>query len=172
MGGIAEKIVLLADLSTSMSGFVGTTGKTRREKLEAAIVNLLVLYPALIVFAFGSDVVRVPDPRAGLPAAMGSTNLRLALARARAERPTLLLVVSDGEPDNAVDALAMASTLGCVIRTFYCGDEDNAQAIRFLEKLARCGRTGSVAETISLEKPQELAEKILRLTGPARGNSR
>jgi hypothetical protein len=169
---LQETTVLLLDLSTSMNEFVGHTGRTRRDVLEQAVVNLLLRHPNVLVFAFGSDVLRVTDPTRGLPPSLGGTDLKLALDRVRAQRPTTVIVVSDGEPNDAKAALTSALLLNCKIGTVYCGDEENAAAIAFLRDLVRCSRTGTIGTSaiVSLEKPpEEVADQlVLQLAGPAR----
>jgi hypothetical protein len=98
----------------------------------------------VIVYAFGSDVQRVWEPQQGLPPVLGSTNLTRALQALHAERPKHVILISDGEPDNADTAIRAALALTCKISTIYCGDETNTQAIAFLKKLTLCSRGGLI----------------------------
>jgi hypothetical protein len=96
--------------------------------------------------------------------------LHLAIAHIAPLQPSPLIVLSDGEPDDARAALAAAGALNCVIQTFYCGDETNRAAISFLRDLALCSRGGVGRLRIgNLARPEQLAADLRPLLmGPAR----
>jgi hypothetical protein len=160
---------LLLDLSASMAWPAGRSGKTRREVLEQAVAGLVPRYPDMLVLAFNDDVGLVTDPQHGLPAASGGTDLAKALNYIKQYDPRNVIVVTDGEPNEpASAALTAALRLNCRISAIYCGDESNRQAVAFLSDLARCSRAGTVgvSKTVSLAKPKDFAEEVLKLAGP------
>jgi hypothetical protein len=79
-----------------------------------------------------------------------------------------VIVISDRQPDNPGSALASARALGCVISTFYCGEESGRAAIAFMKQLALCSRGGVGRPQIAdLRKPEKLAGQLqLLLSGP------
>ena len=79
------------------------------------------------VIAFGS-VPFVLDRGVNLPPPAGSTALTEAIEAAAAFRPQLLVVLSDGEPNNAASALAVARQLDCDIASIFCGDPSDHTA--------------------------------------------
>jgi hypothetical protein len=163
-------VVLLLDLSGSMIHLVGATDRTRRDQLAQAVANVVPRHPGVRVFAFNSFVAEVHEPLNGLPEAMGGTDLAGALQHLRPMLPEKVILVSDGEPDDTQSALTAAVLLHCEINTFYCGDESNRKAIQFLKDLKACSRKGTIGQSmvLSLEKPKDVAEEILRIAGPKR----
>ena len=93
-----------------------------------------------------------------------------AIEQVASLHPNPLIVISDGEPDDARAALDAVISLGCVIQTFYCGDETNRAAISFLRDLALRSRGGIGRMRIgNLAKPEQLAADLRPLlAGPAR----
>jgi hypothetical protein len=163
-------VVLLLDLSGSMIHLVGATDRSRRDQLAQAVANVVPRHPGVRVFAFNSFVAEVHEPLNGLPEAMGGTDLTGALEHLRPMRPEKVIVISDGEPDHTQSAFTAAILLSCEISTIYCGDESNRKARQFLTDLKTCSRKGMIGQSmvLSLEKPKDVAEQILRIAGPKR----
>jgi hypothetical protein len=167
----------LSDMSTAGStlAYVDISGSmelpcgpgTRHEQAGLTVQRLAPNLPGARWFAFNDDVVAF-DPVSRLRYARGGTDLARALRHGRQYRPDRVLVVCDGEPDDEEAALREALLLNCRIDVAFVGDETNQPAIRFMNRLAGCSRKGTIgtAKTISLAKPEQAAEEILRLAGP------
>ncbi len=69
----------------------------------------------------------------------GGTRLDLGLGAVARLQPRATLVISDGRPDNADLALASAETVTGVIHVLYVGPDSDADAIAFMDLLARRG---------------------------------
>jgi hypothetical protein len=164
--------ILLLDTSSSMNSLVG--GKRRIDVLAEILTSVLPSVLGVRVFSFNSVVTElehaVTEYGIHLPEPDGSTALHRAIAQVASLHPTPLIVISDGEPDDARAALDAACSLGCVIQTFYCGDESNRAAISFLRNLALCSRGGIGRMRLgNLAQPEQLAADLRPLlTGPAR----
>jgi hypothetical protein len=164
--------ILLLDTSGSMVTPVGS-----RRRIDVLADILAAVFPALPdtrLFGFGSTTTELVDAVTehgiNLPEPAGSTALHLALEAMMPLKPNPLVIISDGEPDDAHAAIAQARLLGCVITTYYVGDESDRAATAFLRDLSLCSRGGvGRASRGDLLKPEQLAADIrLRLTGPAR----
>src|SRR3954453_542461 len=123
-------IVMLADAGSSMSW---PLGRTRRVAVLQGILDQLLpsAPPGSRLIAFNS-VPLMLEAGGRLPEPAGSTALHLAIEEATKFRPSRLVVISDGEADDADAALAAARRLNCHIATHYCGDEGNHAATAFL----------------------------------------
>lgn len=165
-----DTTVLLLDLSGSMEHLVGTSGQTRRDMLAQAVANVVPRHPGIQVYAFNYTVERIYEPLNGLPPAIGGTDLTAALQHIRTVQPDTLILVSDGEPDDAKSALTAAVMLNARISAIYCGDESNRRAMSFLRDLALCSSKGTIgrAKVASLAKPEDVAQEILMLSAPSR----
>ncbi|MBB2199778.1 VWA domain-containing protein [Gluconacetobacter sp. 1c LMG 22058] len=153
--------VILADVSSSMADYAGARRKC--DILEDAIAP--AVRDGAHVVAFGSYAKDLP---AGgrLPPPAGSTALHLALRHVEAMRPRRLVVVSDGRPDDDKAALRAADQLGFVrIDVIYCGPDNDGEALRFMQRLARGGGAASAHDMA--REPQSLANTLKRLAGPA-----
>jgi hypothetical protein len=161
--GLSTTIIL--DTSASMATAV-TNGQRRIDMLAAVLSAVMTPNARLIAF---NDAVVVLEPGQELPEPSGSTALHLALEYVGLKPPQQAIIISDGQPDDAKAALAAARALGCVISTFYCGEETNRAAIAFMKQLALCSRGGvgrpQVADLRKLEKL--IGELRLLLAGPA-----
>jgi hypothetical protein len=158
--------ILLLDTSSSMTTAIGS--RRRIDVLADVLSSVLSTNPSVRLFSFNSTITELIEPATNLPEPGGSTALHRAIDYVASLQPALLIVISDGEPDDARAALAAAGNLNCVIETFYCGDETNRAAIGFLRDLALCSRGGVGRLKIAdLTKPKLLADDIrLLLAGP------
>jgi hypothetical protein len=164
--------LLLLDTSSSMTSPVGA--KRRIDVLAEILTAVLPATPNVRLFSFNTVVTElehaVTEHGIHLPEPSGSTALHRAIVQVASLHPSPLIVISDGEPDDARAALDAACSLGCVIQTFYCGDETNRAAISFLRDLALCSRGGIGRMRIgNLATPEQLAADLRPLlAGPAR----
>jgi hypothetical protein len=154
---------------------VSPVGARRRIDVLAEILTTVMPTVSTVrIFAFSSTVIElenvVGEQGVHLPDPDGSTALHRAIEHVAPLHPSPLIVISDGEPDDARAALDAACGLRCVIQTFYCGDETNRAAIAFLRDLALCSRGGVGRMRIgNLAKPEQLVADLRPLlTGPAR----
>jgi hypothetical protein len=166
--------VILADISTSM---VLPEGSRRRcDLLEDVLQQVLGTDPTARVIAFGSTVQELPGLEPGanlrLPEPAGSTALHLALEHvAKGPKPSRLVVISDGQPDDPQAALSAARVLApIIIDAMFVGADGDRAAIGFMNALRLAGGDArGIAGARSLAKPEALADEIvLRLSGPSR----
>jgi len=148
--------VILLDTSGSMAWTVGTR---RRIDVLADILKAIPPRSDVRRVSFNSVVTEIDND---LPEPGGGTALADALTFAATTNPDHVIVISDGEPDNAEEAIAAARKLGpCRIETYFCGDEAHHEAIAFLRALAWCSADGlGVAAIADLTQPQRLAEDL------------
>lgn len=159
--------VILVDTSGSMNERA-TAEQRRIDVAQSGLNNALRDNPDARVIAFSSHAT-VLDRGMPLPTAGGGTALAAALEAAAAFSPTLVVVLSDGLPDNADAASAAARALNCRIAVVYCGDPADHNAALFMQQLAWCSSDG-LGETLlaDLRQPQRLESDLRRLlSGPA-----
>ncbi len=161
--------VVLVDTSSSMCEPVGSRVRRRIDVLRDILEAVLPVTPAARLIAFDS-IVREIDGAAALPEPSGGTMLHNALDFIAPLHPQQLILISDGEPQDAEAALTAARKLHCVIRTYFCGDERNHAAIAFLRALSWRSSDGFGQAVVSdLRKPEKLAGALrLALTAPGR----
>lgn len=141
--------LLLLDVSGSMHEFVGP-GVRKIDLLRQALDRPLA--PGEVAIAFQSVVLPINSLQA-IPEPMGGTALHLAIAEGANRKPAATLIVSDGKPDDAKQALRAAGKLSGVINTLYIGSDDDYEAIEFMRSLARlgCGK----AQVCDVSKPEQ-----------------
>jgi hypothetical protein len=161
--------LVLLDCSGSMYE-VRPEGR-RIDLLRTVLTYVLPNFPSARLVAFGSIAQDISEP-SGLPeSTLGSTAVHRALAHIAPLRPELLVVISDGEPDNAGAALMEARRSRCPkIATYFTGDEKNRKAVEFLQQLARCS-TGGAGEAViaDLRHPEKLAQALQKVLLLGRG---
>ena len=122
--------IILADISASMGSYAN--GDRRKiDILREAIAAVTQNSPArLFVFSKSVRAVHaIPEPE-------NNTALAPALLHVQQFDPGVTLVISDGQPDNAKDALDVARTFRGAIDVLYIGPESDAKAIAFMRQLA------------------------------------
>ncbi len=153
-------MVFLLDVSGSMQG-------KRISKLAEAVRAYLRELEGVKLLCFASDVTEIASLDA-LPDPHGGTELHLALDRALEFAPGKVVVFSDGEPSDQDACLASAARLPGVVDTIFCGSENDMEAIRFMERLARDNGGSSIVRDIaknqSLMGPE--VRKLLGLPAP------
>lgn len=136
--GPADLVVLL-DCSGSMHQAVGA-----RRKIDHLKDHLVRIWPDTRncrLLAFNSSVWPLTGPMA-VPEPHGGTDVARALEEARRSLPGRVLLISDGTPDDADAAIAVAASMICVIDVIYVGPDHDAEAYRFLRRLADVGGGG------------------------------
>ena len=84
--------------------------------------------------------------------------------------PEQLLVLSDGQPNDPVDAVAAMAALMVTwdrppVHCYFCGDDGDTAAKAFLRDLSAMGGPGSSMDSFNLATPKRLAENlVLRIT--------
>ncbi len=153
--------VIIVDTSGSMYTTDSRGGKSRYDVALEELAQLQAHMPGkLAVIAFSDSPVFAPG---GQPPLLGSgTNLAGALKFAKvADVPNMrFVVISDGEPDSAQAALAVAATYQARIDTIFVGPENDwhgGQA--FLQQLA----AASGGQHMTADRVQELAERTERV---------
>ena len=136
MNGVCDDTVILADVSSSMGEWAGAKRKIEhvREALESVWPQIKT--PHLIAFA--SHPQELASPRE-LPQPSGGTALHLALDMSLPYAQRKTLVISDGRPDNAEEAIKAAERISGIIDVIYCGPDDDVEAISFMRRLASIG---------------------------------
>jgi hypothetical protein len=164
----APIICCAIDVSGSMDTPVNGRQR-RRDVCDTTLARIVPDLPNVRLVAF-NDTITVLEPGQPIPEPSGGTNLALALERIAAFRPSRVVIVSDGEPQDKAAALAAAQALRCVISTYFCGSEDDRAGAAFMKQLALCSR-GGVGRALksNLREPEKLAGELrLLLGGPSR----
>jgi Mg-chelatase subunit ChlD len=142
-----EGLVVLADISKSMEDPAGF--KARKSRWSAVDEALVVFRPIARVIVFQSESLEIqkhtPLPRPG-----GGTNVAGAIEHATRLRPARTVLICDGEPTDAYGEVARGTSLAFgaarrlpgILDTIFVGDENDQNAKKFMEDLAReCGGT-------------------------------
>lgn len=167
--------VLLADCSGSMTTIdnppaVGL-GARRIERLAEILGYLLsrVRLQGLVCFADLPEEILL-EGHVAIPEPAGGTALHLALRHVleMRPRPVRVIVICDGEPDDAGQALLAARLLRpAPIDAYFCGNDRDVFAADFMRKLAEAGGPGGRWGKFDLSQTQAIAEQLrLRIAGP------
>lgn len=155
---------LLIDCSGSMAATDG--GELRRiDRLARVLAQLLSTHRLQALLAFNDFVsdlalsghISVPEP-------YGGTNLTLALMSVRdlTVRPTRLIVLSDGLPNDPLSALDVARSLVLKTDAYFVGSDHDSQALRFMRDLAEAGAPGGTSGHFDLSQPERVAAALRR----------
>ena len=138
-------VIILVDTSGSMNNNDSRGGQSRYDVACAELAKLQQSMPGKIgVLSFSSNTVFCPG---GQPMYLGGqTDLSGALKFAKvADVPGLrFVVISDGYPDSAEDALHIAAGYTNQIDTIYVGPESDNSGREFLARLASAHRGKSL----------------------------
>jgi len=160
----ARRSLLLVDTSVSMTRPL-KTGQRRIDALRAVVDGLREGGPVPVA-AFGlfytPDGTRTVQVVTDIPEPQGGTPLHDAIAFGTREGATHLVIVTDGEPDDADAAFAAAREFGNAIDVFYIGDGNDGGA-RFCAALAKL--TGGTCGVTDLLQPKQLTGSIRLLLG-------
>jgi len=173
---------ILLDTSASMAESVNTsTGPTRSDRILRRIdVMTQILhrikdkFPRVQLIHFNSYAYPIESAEEIPTIPTGSTAIHLALEAvaeisADQQQPIgKVILISDGEPNRAEDAFIAAKALQAQITTYFCGPEDNHDAISFMHQLAWCSADGlGSSHFADLSAPAKLTHEVtLLLTGP------
>lgn len=155
--------IVIVDTSASMAQQDVPKSELKCSRYDEAVNQLRQLQTQMpgkiAVISFSNTPVYCPDGNAKF--LRGSTNLAAALRLVQAADNCGLrfVVISDGEPDNEMDALDVARGLKTRIDTIYIGPP-NGKGIEFLQRLA------SIHGGQAASKPGEvlrLSETVQRL---------
>lgn len=160
---LSADVIVLVDTSGSMTVQDSRGGRQRYQVACEELAHLQADLPGKVgVVAFSSGTVFVPG---GIPPFLaGGTNLAGALHFVKcADNCVRFIVISDGEPDNPSEALAVARTFRSQIDCVYVGPEGDRRGADFLRELAQVGR----GQQVVADRVTELAHKVeqLMLTG-------
>ena len=158
MFGDAEAIVI-ADTSGSMGSRDSRDGQSRYDVLKQELAKLQAEMPGKIAVCTFSD--RAEWTPGGQPPYLGEgTDLAGALRFAKIAdiNGRRFIVISDGQPNDAEAALAVAATYQAPISAVYVGPTDGWQASgkTFLERLA----AASGGKSATADRVMELAEAV------------
>lgn len=163
---IGAEAVILVDVSASMSEHDSRNGLSRYDVALEELAALQRDLPGKIaVIAFSDYALFIPG---GQPPFMATnTNVATALQFAKvADVPGIrFFLISDGEPDNAAEALAVARTFKARIDTIFVGPEWAPHGRRFLQDLAAVAN----GQSVTAERVQALAAKTETLLLGAKG---
>lgn len=134
---VNANLVVVIDTSGSMSDMDSRGGLRRYDVACMELAAIQNRYSGKIaVVAFASDVVFCPS---GIPPFLGgNTDMAKALRFTKvADVPGMqFILISDGEPDDEQETLAVAMTYRNKISTIYVGPEERPTGREFLEHLA------------------------------------
>ena len=151
--------VLLCDISASMGGQINFNEPTRRIDALRDMVHILQnsTTPRIVVFdSIARDTHSIPDTG-------GSTNLAGALMFLnRDPKPKRIVLISDGQPDNAEMAYSEAERLGVDISVIFIGSPGEPGE-QFLKDLSARHNGQFTSDAHALERPKELADKVTGL---------
>ena len=167
---VIKGAVLLCDTSASMGWQDTWTGKRRIDHLAEVLAYVLSKTKVQTLCSFNSLVhehklttsVSLEEPQ-------GGTDLALALRWCRESVkpvPEQLLVLSDGQPNDPVDAVAAMAALMVTwdrppVHCYFCGDDGDTAAKAFLRDLSAMGGPGSSMDSFNLATPKRLAESLV-----------
>jgi uncharacterized protein with von Willebrand factor type A (vWA) domain len=159
-------LVVCVDVSGSMNTHDAAQTLSRNDAAEKELRRLQEEYPGKIAVIAFSD--KAEFCLNGIATRFGGgTNLMPAIALFEdLDGVADLVIVSDGEVDDASETLAACKKLRSKIQTIFIGDKTDPHmkaAIEFLKKLAACNqRGGSFSETL---KPGMLAAPVRLMLG-------
>jgi uncharacterized protein with von Willebrand factor type A (vWA) domain len=152
--------IVIVDTSGSMAQNDSRGGHSRYDVACDELAQLQASLPGKIaVIAFSSEPVFCPG---GVPQYLGGgTNMAQALHFTKiADVPGMqFILISDGEPDNERNTLAVARTYKNKISTIYVGPEERPAGRDFLSRLAAA--TGGLG--ITVDRAKELKSHIEKL---------
>lgn len=154
--------IWLLDISGSMGG-------TRIKLLREAVKKYKADAPHVRLAGFANGVVPINSlNELDAITPNGGTNLHLALEHAAELMCGKVIVFTDGEPADEEACYIAASKVPGVVDTIFCGDQDDREARRFCDRLARDNGGQFVAKDIMKGQSLLCAEvrSILGLPAP------
>ncbi|RME05555.1 MAG: VWA domain-containing protein [Anaerolineae bacterium] len=149
---IDAQAVIVVDVSGSMASQDSRGGRSRYDVMLEELAALQANLPGRVaVVAFSDRPVFVPGGQP--PFLNGTTDMAMALRFVKpADVPGMRFVlVSDGQPNDPDETLAVARTFRQRIDTIYVGPEERPAGRAFLERLAKAsGGQVMTAERVNL----------------------
>lgn len=143
MADASNELIVLADVSGSMSDVIGSSGMSKHHHLGIALADVRKYHPEAKVLAFASSArfLTAKDSRLPQPGSMlgFGTNLANALREAATLKPRKTIVISDGLPDDESAALAEAAQITGIIDTI--SGWINSPTINYSTSAKRCARS-------------------------------
>jgi hypothetical protein len=139
----AEKVII-GDVSGSMLDKINAIEKSKFDVMRDCMLRVVSKLDRAAVILFASQAQRVTTFDAITENAPsyarlgGGTNLAGALRAAAKLNPEHIVVISDGQPNNAQAALDTARTMLCRIDVYYCGNGASHE-VQFCRDLAQFG---------------------------------
>ena len=136
--------VLCLDVSWSMDERDGADGLRRIDVMASVLAGVLkrIRLQAACTFSTFAHEIRIDGPGpVSLPDPNGTTDMAEAIAFGlrQSTQPQRIVLLSDGEPNDADAAFAQADvcrTRGIALDTYYCGPKGDAAAQAFLQALS------------------------------------
>ncbi len=158
---LSADVIVICDTSGSMGMHDSRGGKSRYDVELEELARLQADLPGKVaVIAFSSDVMFCPN---GAPFNYGGgTDMAKALnfAHVADVDGMRFILISDGMPDSANEALTAAGKYRNRIDTIFVGPENDAEGGRaFLAKLAKA----SGGKAVTADRAKELASHVERL---------
>lgn len=157
---LSADCVVLVDTSASMDECDSSNGRSRYEVACSELTQLQANLPGKVaVLSFSSHTMFCPD---GVPFNQGGgTDLADALKFARVADVVDMrfIVISDGEPQHEVAALAEAEKYKNKIDVIYVGPENRPSGRNFLKRLA----AASGGQIVTADRSQGLLAAATRL---------
>jgi hypothetical protein len=154
--------VVIIDTSASMNATDTATGRSRYEQACKELETLQASMPGKIAVISFSSTNEAKFCPGGIPHKYeGRTDVAGALTFAKLADVSGMrfVLISDGEPDDAAAALAVARTYTSRIDTIFVGDERRPTGRDFLKQLA----TASGGQNITSDRVQALAANVQQL---------
>jgi hypothetical protein len=133
--------VILCDVSGSMNDRINSIARSKFDVMSDALLQAVSSLSSAAVFLFGSKVGRLTSFEAmwALRSTLGhNTNLEAALREAARLNPAHIIIITDGQPSRADEALIVARRMLCKIDVFYCGS-GASQEVQFCRDIAQFG---------------------------------
>lgn len=137
-GRASDACVVCADTSSSMAE-VARGAERKIDMLRSALASVAAGSPGLRCIMFGGHTAWASPADVGAWQASGSTPLHAALDLANTLSPRQTLVITDGHPDDADAALAVARQLSGRIDVLFIGPTSDHVGQEFCRRLARIG---------------------------------
>lgn len=159
--------VLLADCSGSMAIIddYGGNGCSRMDNLSTVLGHLLSRMRLQRLIAFNSEVYDIPlSGNILLPKPSSMTDLAYALEYVESlpVKPTRIIILCDGYPDNADAACAVVARLQLPVDAYFVGDDRDDEARAVMQRLSDCGAAGGRSGKFNMAGDQaQIADEIV-----------
>jgi hypothetical protein len=150
--------VLLLDTSGSMGE---GSPKRRIDLLWAAVQAIRTPQSTWRTAVFNhqcrwASLEQVPFPQ-------GTTDLTSALGMIKGAYPTVVTLVTDGEPDDDESALSAAVALECPVNILYVGDPEATHAIDFCRLVCERTKGTFATEVLTLQNVQMITNTMQKM---------